>query len=63
MICPNIRKCLDLLAKIDKTVEEYEYLSLKDSELSFKAIELGQLKYIGQVRIIPQYNRNMLDMA
>ena len=38
-------------------------LSLKDSELSFKAIELGQLKYIGQVRIIPQYNRNMLDMA
>jgi hypothetical protein len=47
MICPNIRNALDLLAKVDKTVEEYEQLCLKDSELSFKAIELGQLKYIG----------------
>ena len=30
-------------------------LCLKDSELQFKAMEFGSLKYMGQVRLAPVY--------
>ena len=44
-----------MLAKLDKTVVEYESLCMKDAELSFKAMEFGSLKYMGQVRMMPVY--------
>ena len=33
-------------------------LCIKDAELSFKAMEFGSLKYIGQVRMMPVYQNN-----
>jgi hypothetical protein len=58
IMCPDIRKTLNLLAKNDKTLQDYEALCIKDSELSFKAMEIGSLKYVGQVRMIPIHGRN-----
>ena len=46
---------LTMLAKLDKSVVEYESLCMKDAELSFKAMEFGSLKYMGQVRMMPVY--------
>ena len=49
------KQTLQILAKNDKSVQEYECLCLKDAELSFKAMEFGSLKYMGQVRMVPVY--------
>jgi len=35
-----------------------EELCLKDAELSFKAMEFGSLKYMGQVRMMPVYGNS-----
>jgi hypothetical protein len=50
------KQTLQILAKNDKSVQEYECLCLKDAELSFKAMEFGSLKYMGQVRMVPVYS-------
>ena len=44
-----------MLTKMDKTVVEYELLCFKDAQLSFKAMDYGSLKYVGQVRLMPVY--------
>ena len=46
---------LQLLSRADKSVIEYEKLCLKDGELSFKAMEFGSLRYMGQVRLMAVY--------
>ena len=46
---------LEILSKQEKTEGEYQYLCLKDADLSFKAMEFSTLKYIGQVRMMPVY--------
>ena len=35
---------------------DYERLCLKDGELSFKAMEFGSLRYIGQVRLMKVFD-------
>ena len=52
---------LQTLAKPVKTLEDYERLCLKDSELAFKAMEFGTLKYEGQVRMRPVYGNSELS--
>ena len=52
---------LETLAKNDKSIKDYEMLCLQDSELSFKAIEFGMLKYMGQVRMIPIYQNSEMS--
>ena len=49
------------MAKLDKTTAEYERLCLKDAELSFKAMEIGSLKYMGQVRMVPVYGSSEIS--
>ena len=36
-------------------------LCLKDAELSFKAMEFGSLKYMGQVRLVPVFGRSEMS--
>ena len=52
------KQTLQLLSKQDKNIEEYERLCLKDAELSFRAMEFGSLKYMGQVRLMPVYGQS-----
>lgn len=54
-MCPDLRHYLNLLAKQDKTVADYESLCLKDGDLSFQALDQVSLKYVGQVRMLPVY--------
>ena len=52
---------LQTLANPVKTLQDYERLCLKDSELSFKAMEFSTLKYMGQVRMMPVYGNSEIS--
>lgn len=54
-ISPDPKQTLLLLSKQVKTQEEYQNLCIKDAELSFRAMDFGSLKYMGQVRMVPVY--------
>ena len=41
------RATLNLLAKEDKSVADYEKLCIKDGELQFKSLDFGSLRYMG----------------
>ena len=48
---------LKLLAKTFKTKEEYHSICIKDAQLEMKAIDIGKLKYVGQVRYMQVYQK------
>lgn len=50
VICQSSEISLKLLKIKDKSKEQYEKLCIKDGELTFKQMQFGSLKYIGQVR-------------
>lgn len=62
-ICRNNTNTVELLRKPEKTMPEFECKSFKklttlielcmrDAELSFKTMDFGSLRYLGQVRLM-----------
>lgn len=46
----SVSQTFELLRNNDKTLDQYELLAFRDSQLEFKSLEYGSVKYLGQTR-------------